>query len=328
MSLDPARLENVHRRGDRIIARCPACAKDGHDQKGEHLVIMPNGRFGCVVHPGAEGKEHRKCISALAGDPGTLKRGAFHVRVRRPASAPSGRPTAEVVDVACLGPASGKLASGPHRGQPSGLHQPACGSDDVGRFGRVSSTHAPRVSETVPNDEEGGLHVHTRSAARNPSNASTPVQESHADGPQRLGDVLQPDLALAFVRRVIGDQLPALSERLGMVQAATDCMLLAWNHEDNELARKLGDVEHRGLALAAVHAGMVLVGALHAGQDAMDAGQTATEALCELLGIDIGSIFPTDAAQCGCGSAPDAPVGKNIDTETGYPIINGAICPF
>ena len=36
-----------------------------HDEKGEHLVIMPDGRFGCVTYPGAAGKEHRQRIYAL-----------------------------------------------------------------------------------------------------------------------------------------------------------------------------------------------------------------------------------------------------------------------
>ena len=57
-------------RGGKIIARCPACAEAGHDQKGEHLVINADGRFGCVVYPGdsADAKEHRKRIFALCGD--------------------------------------------------------------------------------------------------------------------------------------------------------------------------------------------------------------------------------------------------------------------
>ena len=52
MSLDVSKLENVRTRGGKMIARCPACAEAGHDQKGEHLVINADGRFGCVVYPG------------------------------------------------------------------------------------------------------------------------------------------------------------------------------------------------------------------------------------------------------------------------------------
>jgi len=70
MSLEVSRLENVRVRGGKTIARCPACGEAGHDQKGEHLVINADGRFGCVVYPGdsADAKEHRKRIFALCGD--------------------------------------------------------------------------------------------------------------------------------------------------------------------------------------------------------------------------------------------------------------------
>lgn len=67
MSLDLARLENVREQGGKTIARCPACAEKGMDETGEHLIIQPDGRFGCVVHPGPEGKPHRQRIAKLAG---------------------------------------------------------------------------------------------------------------------------------------------------------------------------------------------------------------------------------------------------------------------
>ena len=70
MSLDISKLENVRKRGGKVIARCPACAEAGHDQKGEHLVVNADGSFGCVVYPGNSGevKQHRKLIFALSGD--------------------------------------------------------------------------------------------------------------------------------------------------------------------------------------------------------------------------------------------------------------------
>ena len=327
MSLDESRLENVHQRGGRIIARCPVCAKDGRDEKGEHLVIMPDGRFGCVVYPGAAGKEHRKRISAVAGDPNTRKRGAFNVRVRRASSNPNGRPTAEIVDVARLGFGSGSDSSGRHPGQVAGLPELAAPLDTVGRIGRVSSTHALRVNQPTPVDGDKE-HVHTRSVGRNPSNASTPAPGWDDDKPGRLSDVLDPETALDFVHRLIGERLPALSERLGMIQAATDAILLGWNHEDSEVSRKLADVDHQTLALAAAHAGMVLVGALHAGQDARDAGETATESLCELLGFEPDFIRRVIDIPRGDGASSSTTDGRNFDPETGYPITGGAICPF
>ena len=67
MSLDINKLENVERRGSHIIARCPACAEHGYDNKGEHLSIDEEGRFTCVVYPQDTGIEHRKQIFALVG---------------------------------------------------------------------------------------------------------------------------------------------------------------------------------------------------------------------------------------------------------------------
>jgi hypothetical protein len=67
MSLDIKKLENVSEKPDgKITARCPACAKDGRDRKGDHLIIFPDKKFGCVKYE--KDAEHRKLIQALAGD--------------------------------------------------------------------------------------------------------------------------------------------------------------------------------------------------------------------------------------------------------------------
>ena len=65
--LDIARLENVHGNGSKTIARCPACAANGGDTTGNHLLVAEDGKFGCVLFPDAEGAEHRKKIYALVG---------------------------------------------------------------------------------------------------------------------------------------------------------------------------------------------------------------------------------------------------------------------
>jgi hypothetical protein len=65
--LDETRLENVVRRDDRIICRCPACAEQGHDRSGNHLSVWPSGAFACVQFPKDQGIEHRKRIFALVG---------------------------------------------------------------------------------------------------------------------------------------------------------------------------------------------------------------------------------------------------------------------
>jgi len=68
MPLNLANLAKVKRQSNGwITARCPSCAAAGHDRNGNHLFVMPDGRFGCVVYPGDEGREHRKQIWAMAG---------------------------------------------------------------------------------------------------------------------------------------------------------------------------------------------------------------------------------------------------------------------
>lgn len=70
MGLNLVKLENVRRlTNGGVEARCPACAEGGRDRKGEHLMIKPDGRFGCCAYP--KDGEHRKRIFALAGDNST-----------------------------------------------------------------------------------------------------------------------------------------------------------------------------------------------------------------------------------------------------------------
>ncbi|HEY0549875.1 MAG TPA: hypothetical protein VGF13_09745 [Verrucomicrobiae bacterium] len=68
MPLDINRLENVRKHGDgKVVARCPACAADGKDETGNHLVVYPDGKFGCVANP--KDTAHRKAIFKLCGVP-------------------------------------------------------------------------------------------------------------------------------------------------------------------------------------------------------------------------------------------------------------------
>jgi len=66
MPLDPLKLTKIRRLSSRMVARCPACSEIGQDQEGNHLVVWPNGAFGCVVYPAD--KAHRRRIWHLAGD--------------------------------------------------------------------------------------------------------------------------------------------------------------------------------------------------------------------------------------------------------------------
>jgi hypothetical protein len=66
--LDQTKLEEKkNRKTGGITARCPACFEHGHDKTGNHLVIWPSGKFGCIQFPGDQGIEHRKRIFALVG---------------------------------------------------------------------------------------------------------------------------------------------------------------------------------------------------------------------------------------------------------------------
>lgn len=65
-SLDLHLLEKLRQHaGGKVIARCPACAEQGHDRTGNHLAVFPDGRFACAAHPGDSA--HRKRIFALVG---------------------------------------------------------------------------------------------------------------------------------------------------------------------------------------------------------------------------------------------------------------------
>lgn len=82
MALDLNKLENVHQSGSKTLARCPACKKDGLDESGNHLFIRQDGKFGCVVNPGAQGTAHRKRIFALVGIPSVPSRPLYKIEVR------------------------------------------------------------------------------------------------------------------------------------------------------------------------------------------------------------------------------------------------------
>lgn len=67
MSLDLSKLDVGAESPDCIISRCPACAEDDRDSRGEHLIIYPEGQFACAAFQGDAGEEHRKRIWELAG---------------------------------------------------------------------------------------------------------------------------------------------------------------------------------------------------------------------------------------------------------------------
>lgn len=66
--INRSKLNNVVQRDGKIEAQCPACAEAGADTKGNHFVLYPNGKFGCVANPKDE--EHNKIILRLVGERG------------------------------------------------------------------------------------------------------------------------------------------------------------------------------------------------------------------------------------------------------------------
>ena len=103
MKIDISKL--THRRtkireGQTVItARCPACEEEGHDSSGEHLIVFPDGRFGCVVNPVDDGdsKPHRKRILELVGIPCTPRSFGEHQRYVPKTTMPSATATVRVV---------------------------------------------------------------------------------------------------------------------------------------------------------------------------------------------------------------------------------------
>lgn len=87
LSIDITRLEKIRIRGDKIEARCPACAADGGDRRGNHLFANRTSRvWGCAARPGDA--EHRSQIWALVGIRGEQSPESPDVRdVRRRARA-------------------------------------------------------------------------------------------------------------------------------------------------------------------------------------------------------------------------------------------------
>jgi hypothetical protein len=84
MSLDLSKLNNANFDGQKTIAECPACAAKGQDATGDHLVVYPDGRYGCVVNP--KDRAHNQEIFRLAGGTEAC-RGPARMRIKRPSCA-------------------------------------------------------------------------------------------------------------------------------------------------------------------------------------------------------------------------------------------------
>jgi hypothetical protein len=131
MSLDPAKLEKARELAGGIVqARCPACAEDGGDRKGEHLRVYPDGRYGCCVHP--KDTEHRKRVFALAG---VRESGTFGLRL---VTAPT-LPVVKSVRSALTDFFSGTPGTPKTESEKGGLRVSMYATDDFGTLGTDNS---------------------------------------------------------------------------------------------------------------------------------------------------------------------------------------------
>jgi hypothetical protein len=66
LSIDITLLEKLRQRGDRMVARCPACAIEGGDRRGDHLFVnLATRQWGCAARSGDHA--HRQEIFAQVG---------------------------------------------------------------------------------------------------------------------------------------------------------------------------------------------------------------------------------------------------------------------
>ena len=66
MLIDLSKLEKVKITSSGWLGRCPACAVEGKDRSGEHLSILRNGKFHCVVGSDSD-SSHNKLILSIFG---------------------------------------------------------------------------------------------------------------------------------------------------------------------------------------------------------------------------------------------------------------------
>ena len=86
MPIDCSRLEKPRQHGDKLIARCPACAEDGGDKSCIHLCVFNHGEgaFSCAAYQGD--RQHNQRIYNLVGSKalGGTKRRAVARQIPQP----------------------------------------------------------------------------------------------------------------------------------------------------------------------------------------------------------------------------------------------------
>jgi hypothetical protein len=158
--------------GGRIQARCPACAESGGDTQGEHLVVYPDGRFGCCLHPGD--KQHRKRIFALVGK----KRSIPVITVRRASRDQPARQWTSVSVTMNL-PAPPTAAN-----RDSELPVPSVPESKSGSSpSLVGTLGTPFFNLCALQEKIGYTHIHTHGSLEHPSQASQPTSNGEDPKP-------------------------------------------------------------------------------------------------------------------------------------------------
>jgi hypothetical protein len=148
MALDLKKLERLVELADGVKrSRCPACAANGQDKKGEHLRIAVDGRFGCCVFPGD--RDHRKQIFALAGE-----RGHRAIKVRVAPAKPTGPMQSGILGrLGHLFSSQAKHPAAPDALDGVGEVQTHIEGIRTPRTGLSDSNHDTALGDPLPNNE-------------------------------------------------------------------------------------------------------------------------------------------------------------------------------
>jgi hypothetical protein len=260
--LDLNRLENVRTTAGKTVARCPACAEGGADRAGDHLVILTNGRFGCVNHPGREGQEHRKRVFELVGIKAEQAPPRRPGRTPRPQSIPKPPAPLTPLKIDLRDPTANDLSAIAHlRGWPvwAGLqiaaHRGLLGMADLNDAGTVtpawtltdSSRHAAQARRL---DGQAWRGIGAKAKTLPGSSASWPVGAAAiGDRPVVLlcegGPDMLAAITVAWILGVAADVAPVAMLGAGQTIHADALPHLRGRHlriveQNDDAARKAG----------------------------------------------------------------------------------------
>jgi hypothetical protein len=190
MPLRTALLKKLKQRGNKTVAQCPACAEDGGDKHGQHLVIYADGRFGCVANPGD--RAHRRRIAELAGDP-TRQANAWTIKLRGKVVMASSEPKSPAVVILT------SLARENFK-KPKPSEQHPSETSDTTQAGAVQLVQVPDT------DISDGVKTLTRIENRDTQTASTTVQDISSAISLPSPSVLSEDI-VAIACRMFGGRV-------------------------------------------------------------------------------------------------------------------------